>query len=149
MSPRHRTGVGDRACAPVAFMWTPEPAASAATPSKRAAAHAMAANRPQSSKVYRGQPPRNRPRNGHNGNGGRRNGHGNPTLRRLALSRVRAKPKPTNRLGMYSAIGVLGVFGVIGLIGLTFALGTATGLSFLAKMESELPPVSDFEQLDF
>jgi membrane carboxypeptidase/penicillin-binding protein len=50
---------------------------------------------------------------------------------------------------VYSLIGVLGVFGVFGLIGLTFAISTSAGLSFLAQMEADLPPVSNFERADF
>ncbi|MEA2676530.1 MAG: hypothetical protein QOJ81_671, partial [Chloroflexota bacterium] len=118
--------------------------------------------------MYREQPARNRPRNGSNGNGqgsgnghgsgngssrgsgnGRRNGRGNANARRIALARVRGKPKPPNRLGLYAGMTVLGFFGLIGLFLGSIVLGTATGLSFLAQMESELPPVSNFEQLDF
>ncbi|HLB44788.1 MAG TPA: transglycosylase domain-containing protein, partial [Candidatus Limnocylindrales bacterium] len=97
--------------------------------------------------MYRGQPARRRPHNGRNGNG--RNGRSNPNLRRLALARVRAKPKPSGHVGLYSLLGVLGVVGVIGLLGLSVTAGVATGLSFLARMEAELPPVSGFEQLEF
>ncbi|MDL2335102.1 MAG: transglycosylase domain-containing protein, partial [Chloroflexota bacterium] len=100
--------------------------------------------------MYRGQPARNRPRNGRNGNGhGRHNGRGNANARRIALARVRERPKPKSRLGQYVAIGILGVFGFLGLIGLSFAIGTSTALAFLNRMEAELPPVSDFEQLEF
>jgi membrane peptidoglycan carboxypeptidase len=130
-----------------------------------AAAHDLTPDRPQSSKVYRGQPARNRPRNGNNGNGnggnghgrgngnghgnGRRNGRTNPTVRRIAIARVRARPSPPNRIGLYVAVTLAAVVGVFGAIGGSVALGTATGLSFMARMESELPPVSNFEQLDF
>jgi peptidoglycan glycosyltransferase len=111
--------------------------------------------------VYRGQPARNRPRNGGNGNGnggnghgrgngnGRRNGRTNPTVRRIAIARVRARSAPPNRLGLYAVVAVAVVVGVFGAIGGSIGLGTATGLSFITQMESELPPVSDFEQLDF
>ena len=98
--------------------------------------------------MYRGQPARHRPRNGGNGD---RNGkkNGNPNLRRLALARVRNRPDKKSRAGVYSALALLGVVGVVGLFGLFITAGVATGLSFLNQMESELPPVSDFEQLDF
>ncbi|HUP82834.1 MAG TPA: biosynthetic peptidoglycan transglycosylase, partial [Candidatus Limnocylindria bacterium] len=115
--------------------------------------------------MYRGRPARNRPRNDSNGSGangsgsgnghgrgggsGRRNSRGNPNVRRIALARVRAKPTPPNRLGTWIALGIVGVFAFFGLIGGSIGLGTATGLSFISQMESELPPVSNFEQLDF
>jgi len=106
--------------------------------------------------VYRGQPARNRLRNGSDGNGhdrgnghGRRNGRANPTVRRIAIARVRARPAPPNRLGLYAVAAVAAVVGIFGAIGGSIGLGTATGLSFIAQMESELPPVSNFEQLDF
>jgi len=50
---------------------------------------------------------------------------------------------------MFIALGVFGFLGFIGLIGLSLAIGTSTALAFLNQMESELPPVSDFEQLEF
>ncbi|MEP7158422.1 MAG: transglycosylase domain-containing protein, partial [Chloroflexota bacterium] len=98
--------------------------------------------------MYRGQPARRRPRNGGNGD---RNGkkHGNPNLRRLALARVRDRPKKQSRAGVYSVLAILGVVGFVGMIGLFVSVGVATGLSVLNQMESELPPVSNFEQLDF
>jgi len=65
--------------------------------------------------VYRGQPARNRLRNGSNGNGhdrgnghGRRNGRANPTVRRIAIARVRARPAPPNRLGLYAVADGMG-----------------------------------------
>jgi peptidoglycan glycosyltransferase len=95
-------------------------------------------------------------RNGSNGNGhdrgnghGRRNGRANPTVRRIAIARVRARPAPPNRLGLYAVAMVAAVVGIFGAIGGSIGLGTATGLSFIAQMESELPPVSNFEQIDF
>jgi peptidoglycan glycosyltransferase len=107
--------------------------------------------------VYRGQAARNRPRNGGNGSNGsdrgdghgRRKGRSNPTVRRIALARIRARPAPPNRLGTYIALALVGVVGIFGAIGASVGIGAATGLSFLAQIESELPPVSNFEQLDF
>jgi peptidoglycan glycosyltransferase len=70
-------------------------------------------------------------------------------VRRIALARVRERPKPRSRVGMFVAAGVFGFFGFIGLIGLGVVLGTSSTLAFLNQMEAELPPVSNFEQLDF
>ena len=70
-------------------------------------------------------------------------------MRRIALSRVRERPKPRSNLGRYIALSALGVVGLLGFIGLSFAIGTSSVLAFLNQMEAELPPVSDFEQLDF
>ncbi|HYI23458.1 MAG TPA: transglycosylase domain-containing protein [Candidatus Limnocylindrales bacterium] len=44
---------------------------------------------------------------------------------------------------------VLAFVGLIGLSSLSAVLGVATGLTFVEKMESELPSVAGFEQLDF
>ena len=81
--------------------------------------------------MYRGQPTRYRTRNGHHKQ--------NPALRRLALTRVTARPKPTSRTGTYIASGFMLFFGVVAFGVLATVLAVATGLSFLAQMESELP----------
>jgi len=62
---------------------------------------------------------------------------------------VRAKPKPRSRAGIYSLTGVFVFAGLLATMGLMVTAGIATGLSFLARMEAELPPVSTFEALDF
>jgi peptidoglycan glycosyltransferase len=91
--------------------------------------------------VYRGQPARYRQRNGdHNGN---------VALRRLALTRVGAKPRGKSRVAQWIATGFALLFGLIALASLAVVLAFATGLSFIAQMESELPSVASFEQLDF
>jgi membrane peptidoglycan carboxypeptidase len=91
--------------------------------------------------VYRGQPARYRAHNGHHKT--------NPALRRLALSRVTARPKPKSRVGTYIASGFAIVFAVIAFSVLAVVLAIATGLTFLGKMESELPSVAAFDQLDY
>jgi peptidoglycan glycosyltransferase len=91
--------------------------------------------------VYRGQPTRYRTRNG--------NHRQNPALRRLALTRVTARPKPTSKAGTYIASAFALFFCVVAFGVLAAVLGVATGLSFLAKMESELPSVAAFDQLDY
>jgi membrane peptidoglycan carboxypeptidase len=91
--------------------------------------------------VYRGQPARYRTRNG--------NHKQNLALRRMALTRVTARPKPTSHVGSYVASGFLLFFGLVAFAALATVLAFATGLSFLAQMQSELPSVASFEQLDF
>ena len=91
--------------------------------------------------MYRGQPTRYRVRNG--------NHKTNPALRRLALTRVTARPKPTSKAGTYVAGGFALFFGVIAFTALVVVLGIATGLSFLNQMQAELPSVAAFDQLDY
>jgi len=91
--------------------------------------------------VYRGQPARYRARNG--------NHKPNAAVRRLAITRVRARPQPRSRAGTYVASGFAVFFGIIAFAALMVGLGIATGLSFIAKMQSELPSVASFEQLDY
>ena len=95
--------------------------------------------------MYRGQSAR-----GYRSTGRRRNGHGhNGNLRHLALARVRARPRPRGgapflRVGILFII--LGLFSVSAL--LTVA-GIAAGFDFVDQMNASLPPVTDFETLDF
>ena len=95
--------------------------------------------------MYRGQSAR-----GYRSTGRRRNGHGhNGNLRHLALARVRARPRPRGgapflRVGILFII--LGLFSVSAL--LTVA-GIAAGFDFVDQMNSSLPPVTDFETLDY
>ncbi len=91
--------------------------------------------------MYRGQAARHRARNG--------NRKQNGNLRRLALARVRARPKPKGTRGLYPAIGLLTLFGFMGMAVLLATAGVATGLSFLDRVETELPPVSGFEELEY
>jgi membrane peptidoglycan carboxypeptidase len=91
--------------------------------------------------VYRGQPARYRARNG--------NHKQNPALRRLALTRVSARPKPTSKAGAIVAGGFAIVFALLAFTGLAVVLAIATGLSFIAQMQSELPSVAAFDQLDY
>ena len=91
--------------------------------------------------MYRGQPARYRARNG--------NHKQNPALRRLALSRVTARPKPTSKLGTYIGSAVAMVFAFVAFIAFAVVLAIATGLSFIAQMESQLPSVASFDQLDY
>jgi len=91
--------------------------------------------------VYRGQPGRYRERNG--------NHKPNAAVRRLAITRVRTRPQPASKAGTFVASGFALIFGIIAFSGLLVALGIATGLSFIAKMEAELPSVASFEQLDY
>ena len=93
--------------------------------------------------MYRGQPPR--PRNG-NGNGHRQR---NSNIGRLALARVRARPPKRSRLGTWIATAFLVLFGFLFTGVLVSVAAVATGLAFLDRMESELPDVSGFEQLDY
>ena len=65
------------------------------------------------------------------------------------MTRVRARPQPQSKTGAFVAGGFALLFGVIAFSGLIVVLGIATGLSFIAKMASELPSVASFEQLDF
>ncbi len=95
--------------------------------------------------MYRGQSAR-----GYRSTGRRRNGHGhNGNLRHLALARVRARPRPRGgapflRVGILFII--LGLFSVSAL--LTVA-GIAAGFDFVDQMNASLPPVTDFETLDY
>jgi peptidoglycan glycosyltransferase len=91
--------------------------------------------------VYRGQPSRSRQRNGHR--------ERKSNLGRLALARVRARPKPRSRLGTWIATSIASIFLILAFGAFTAVAGTATALAFLDRMESELPPVSGFESLDF
>ena len=91
--------------------------------------------------MYRGQPTRYRARNG--------NHKQNPALRRLALTRVTARPKPTSKLGTYIGSAVAMVFAIVAFVVLAVVLAIATGLSFIAQMQSELPSVASFDQLDY
>lgn len=70
-------------------------------------------------------------------------------LRRLALTRVRAKPRGKSRVVQWVATGFALFFGLIALGSLAVVMAFATGLTFIAQMESELPSVGGFEQLDF
>jgi membrane peptidoglycan carboxypeptidase len=95
--------------------------------------------------VYRGQAAR-----GYRPAGRRRNGHGrNGNLRHLALARVRARPRrrggaPFLRVGIVFI--TLGLFSVAAF--LTVA-SIAAGFDFVDEMNASLPPVTDFETLDF
>jgi membrane peptidoglycan carboxypeptidase len=91
--------------------------------------------------VYRGQPARGRSRNGTR--------QRNSNLGRLALSRARARPKPKSRLGVWITTLSLGLLAFLALSGFVALAGTATGLAFIERMESELPDVSRFEELEF
>jgi len=62
---------------------------------------------------------------------------------------MRAKPRPHSRVALYSVGGVLALAGTLAMVALMTTAGIATGLSFVAQMEAELPPVSGFEELDF
>ena len=70
-------------------------------------------------------------------------------LRRLALTRVRAKPRPASRTPIYAGGGVLALLAIVGFAALSVVLAIATGLTFLNQMEAELPSVAGFEELDF
>lgn len=91
--------------------------------------------------MYRGQPPRGRNHNGH----ARRNSN----IGRLALARVRARPPKRSRIGTWIATAFLVFFGFLFTGVAVTAAGVVTGLAFLDRMESELPDVSGFEQLDY
>ena len=65
------------------------------------------------------------------------------------MARVRARPKKRSRIGLYIASALLSLVGVL-MLGVVVALaGTATALAFLDRMETELPDVSGFEELDY
>jgi peptidoglycan glycosyltransferase len=65
------------------------------------------------------------------------------------LTRVTARPKPSSKLGTYIGTAFAIIFSVVAFATLATVLGVATGLSFLTKMESELPSVAAFDQLDY
>ena len=91
--------------------------------------------------MYRGQPARPRPANAHR--------QRSSNLGRLALARVRARPQKRSRLGTWIAATFLLFVGVL-FTGVVVAVGAGvTGLAFLDRMESELPVVSGFEELDY
>ena len=91
--------------------------------------------------MYRGQAARPRHRNGSR--------QRKSNLGRLALARVRARPKPKSRLGTWIATSFAAFFALLALSGFVAVAGTATGLAFLDRMESELPDVAGFESLEF
>src|SRR5688500_13133944 len=90
--------------------------------------------------MYRAQPRRTRPTNGH-----RRNGN----ARRLAVARVRARPRPRSRSGIVPAIGLLTLLLLAGSGVASLVAGGATGMAMLDSMNSELPDVARFEELDY
>ncbi len=65
------------------------------------------------------------------------------------MTRVAARPKPTSKLGTYVASGFALIVGIIFFACLATVLGVATGLSFLNQLETELPSVASFDQLDY
>ncbi len=91
--------------------------------------------------MYRGQQARSRPKNGHK--------QRSSNLGRLALARVRARPKKRSRIGLYVSTIFLSLVGFLMLGGVVALAGTATALAFLDRMEAELPSVAGFEELDF
>ena len=95
--------------------------------------------------MYRGQSARNRPRNG-NGNG---HGRRNPHLRRVAIQRIRARPRSKGPRYVYPLAALFSVVGVFALTAFLIVMGIATGLSFINRMEAELPSVAGFEDLEF
>ncbi len=95
-------------------------------------------------------------RNG-NGNGGVRGGGSgrmtygrtNPNLRRLALMRMRSKPKKSGMSGLVPLTMLLALMLVAGsVVGTVFAGGSAA-MATLAEMERDLPDVRGFEDLEF
>src|SRR5918993_2639715 len=91
--------------------------------------------------MYRGQPVRYRQRNG--------NHKQNGAVRGIAISRVRSRPAKRSRVVTWIATGFALFFGVIAFTSLAVVLSVATGLTFLAQMEAELPSIESFEELDF
>jgi membrane peptidoglycan carboxypeptidase len=91
--------------------------------------------------VYRGQPTRARPKNGHR--------QRSAALGRLAMTRVRTRPKPKSHAGLYGVSALVALLGFLLAGGVAVLAGAATTLAFLDQMEAELPDVSSFEQLDF
>ncbi|HSH21306.1 MAG TPA: biosynthetic peptidoglycan transglycosylase, partial [Candidatus Caenarcaniphilales bacterium] len=91
--------------------------------------------------AYRAQPRRVRPANGHR----RTNGN----LRRLALTRVRGRPRARSNASLIPLIALL----LVGGFGLSVAATTLAGggaaVVALETMENELPDVSRFDDLDF
>ena len=67
----------------------------------------------------------------------------------MALTRVTARPKPTSKLGMYIGSFVAIVFALIAFSALAVVMAVATGLTFIANMQSELPSVAGFDQLEY
>jgi peptidoglycan glycosyltransferase len=65
------------------------------------------------------------------------------------MTRVSARPRRKSKAGTIVASGFALFFGAIAFSALAVVLGVATGLTFLNKMESELPSVAGFEQLEF
>ena len=90
--------------------------------------------------MYRAQPRRIRPTNGH-----RRYGN----ARRLALARVRARPRPRSRSGILPATALLALLAVVGSGVASVVAGGATAMAMLETMNNELPDVARFEELDY
>jgi membrane peptidoglycan carboxypeptidase len=94
--------------------------------------------------VYRPQPRRGRPLNGQQ----RRNGK----IRRLAITRVRARerPRPRSNLVMLVPLAILAVIGTfVGAGVLSVFGGTAAAMSVVDNVEAQLPDVTSFEDLDY
>jgi membrane peptidoglycan carboxypeptidase len=91
--------------------------------------------------VYRAQPRRIRPTNGHH--------RSNGTLRRIALARVRAKPRPKSHAGLFASIALLTLLALAGAGVASVVAGGAAGIALLDSMGNDLPDVSRFEDLDF
>jgi peptidoglycan glycosyltransferase len=62
---------------------------------------------------------------------------------------VRSRPKKRSRIGTWIAASFLVVIGLMFSAVVVAAVAGVTALSFLDRMESELPDVSGFEQLDY
>jgi membrane peptidoglycan carboxypeptidase len=98
------------------------------------------------------------PRGGHpnggysRGGGSGRAGHGrgNANLRRIALMRMRARPRKSGMSGMVPLTILLAVmFLFVGSIGGTVLAGGSAAMATLAEMERDLPDVATFEDLEF
>jgi membrane peptidoglycan carboxypeptidase len=90
-------------------------------------------------------------RNGrsYGGGSGRYGARGNPNLRRLALMRLRAKPRRSGISAVLPAILLMiPLLLMLTVVGTVFAGGGAAAVT-VAQLESELPDVANFEDLEF
>ncbi len=91
--------------------------------------------------MYRGQASRNRRRNGRN--------RANTSMRHLALSRVRARPRSRGGAPFFRVGGLLIAMGLVVFGAFLTAASVAAGVDFIDQMNSSLPDVHDFETLDY
>ncbi len=70
-------------------------------------------------------------------------------MRRVAIQRIRARPRAKGPRYVYPLTALFSVLGFFVLTTFMVVMGVATGLSFVNQMETELPSVGGFEDLEF